>query len=160
MSFSVLLDTSFFIRLLTKSDTLHASARGYFQYFIDEDCTMKISTISVAEYCVRGERTDLPFKHLEIVPFNIDHAEQTGLFADILFKDKKIKKDKLLPRPLIPNDSKLFAQAHLDPDIEHYVTSDVRSERTIDTLKQATKVHFNFVNIETPYHETFGELPL
>lgn len=121
---------------------------------------MKISTISVAEYCVRGDRTDLPFKHLEVVPFNIDHAEQTGLFADILFKDKRIKDDDLLPRPIIPNDSKLFAQAHLDPDIDYYITSDGRSEKTISTLKQATNVKFNFVNIETPYHETFGKLPL
>lgn len=129
MSYSVLLDTSFFIRLLTKNDKLHSNARGYFQYFIDEDCTMKMSTISVAEYCVRGERIELPFKHLEVVPFNIDHAEQTGLFADILFRNKKIKKDKLLPRPLIPNDSKLFAQAHLDPDTEYYVTADVRSKK-------------------------------
>lgn len=160
MSYSILLDTSFFIRLLTKNDTLHANARGYFQYFIDEDCIMKISTISVAEYCVRGDRTDLPFKHLEVIPFNVDHAEQTGTYADILFNDKDIKDDDLLPRPIIPNDSKLFAQAHIDPDIKYYVTSDARSEKTISTLKEETKVHFNFVNIEIPYHETFGKLPL
>lgn len=78
---------------------------------------MKLSTISIAEYCVRGKRSDIPFKHLKVVPFNIDHAEQTGIYADILFKDQGVKEDKLLPRPIIPNDSKLFAQAHLDPDI-------------------------------------------
>ncbi len=129
MSCSILLDTSFFIRLLNKKERLHSNARGYFQYFVDKECTMKISTISVAEYCVRGNRNDLPFKHLEVVPFNIDHARQTGTYADILFKDKGIKDDDLLPRAIISNDSKLFAQAHLDPDVDYYITSDGRSEK-------------------------------
>lgn len=160
MSCSALLDTSFFIRLLTKTDKLHSNARGYFQYFVNEEWSMKISTISIAEYCVRGNRADLPFKHLEVVPFNIKHAEQTGEFADILFRDKDIKADDLLPRPIIPNDSKLLAQAHLASDVEYYITSDGRSEKTVATLNQATNVHFNFVNIKTPYNETFGKLPL
>lgn len=160
MSCSALLDTSFFIRLLNKSDKLHSNARGYFQYFLDEEWSMKISTISIAEYCVRGERTDLPFKHLEVVPFNIEHAERTGTYADILFRNKGIKADDLLPRPIIPNDSKLFAQAHLDADVNYYITSDGRSEKTVAALKREADVRFNFVNIETPYHETFGELPL
>lgn len=51
----VLLDTSFFIRLLNEEDPLHENAFGYFRYFLEHDFVIKISTIAIAEYCVRGK---------------------------------------------------------------------------------------------------------
>ncbi len=63
MSEAVLLDTSFFIRLLNREETLHQNAKGYYQYFLDRDYTLIISTISIAEYCVIGERSDLPVNY-------------------------------------------------------------------------------------------------
>jgi len=59
MSHSVLLDTSFLIRLLNPDSELHENAKGYFKYFLDKDIVMKVSTISIAEYCVRGSIDDL-----------------------------------------------------------------------------------------------------
>lgn len=56
---SVLLDTSFFLRLLTTSDPLSENADGYFRYFLSEGMPMFISTISVAEYCVKGTVDEL-----------------------------------------------------------------------------------------------------
>ena len=41
----VLLDTSFFIRLLNEEDPLHENAFGYFRYFLEHDFVIKISTI-------------------------------------------------------------------------------------------------------------------
>ncbi|MCH2450216.1 MAG: PIN domain-containing protein [Gracilimonas sp.] len=158
MSEAVLLDTSFFIRLLNKNEKLHENAKGYYRYFLDHDFTLKTSTISIAEYCVRGERSDLPLKQIMVSPFNIDDAEQTGLFARILFEEKKVLKKKKLPRVLIPNDSKLFAQAHCDPDVAFYVTADARSEIPIKILTENTSVDFRFINIHTPWNEQFGEL--
>ena len=38
--YSVLLDTSFFCRLLSKSDPLHENAKGYFRYFLDNGIDM------------------------------------------------------------------------------------------------------------------------
>ena len=58
MKHSVLLDTSFFIRLLNDEDSLHKNAVGYFKYFLENEVTLKISTISVAEYCVLGKLED------------------------------------------------------------------------------------------------------
>lgn len=58
----VLLDTSFFIRLLNEEDPLHNNALGYFRYFLEHDFVIKISTIAIAEYCVRGEVSELPLK--------------------------------------------------------------------------------------------------
>lgn len=158
MSEAVLLDTSFFIRLLNKKEKLHENARGYYRYFLDHDFTLKISTISIAEYCVGGVRSDLPFKQVMVSPFNIDDAEQTGLFARILFNNKKALKKKKLPRVLIPNDAKLFAQAHCDADVVYYVTADARSETPVKILNQNTKVDFRFIDIHTPCNEQFGEL--
>jgi len=70
MTHSVLLDTSFFIRLLNNSDPLHINALGYFKYYLEQGIRMKISTISIAEYCVIGKVSDLPLRNLEILAFN------------------------------------------------------------------------------------------
>lgn len=158
MSEAVLLDTSFFIRLLDKTEDLHQNAKGYYRYFLDRDYILKISTISIAEYCVRGKRSDLPFKQVLVSPFNIDDAEQTGDFARILFEHKKTLKKKKLPRILIPNDAKLFAQAHCDADVVYYVTADIRSENLIKILHKHSNVDFEFIDIHTPFNEQFGEL--
>lgn len=78
MKHSVLLDTSFFIRLLNDEDPLHRNAVGYFRYFLENDITLKVSTISIAEYCVLGNLEDLPLKNVQIVPFNLKEAQKTG----------------------------------------------------------------------------------
>ena len=52
----------FFIRLLNEEDPLHENALGYFRYFLEHDFVIKISTIAIAEYCVRGEVSELPLK--------------------------------------------------------------------------------------------------
>lgn len=81
MTYSVLLDTSFFIRLLNDEDPLHQNAKDYFRYFLDNDIILKVSTISIAEYCVRGSLDELPLMNVQIIPFNLDHAKKTGEFA-------------------------------------------------------------------------------
>ena len=73
------------------------------------EITMMISTISVAEYCVGGDVHELPLRNLQIIPFNLDHSKRTGEFARIVFQNKG--KIKLTERNIIPNDTKLFAQA-------------------------------------------------
>lgn len=68
-SFAVLLDTSFFIRLLNAEDPLHNQAKNYYKFFLTEGIKLKFSTISIAEYCIKGEISDLPLIHLQIIPF-------------------------------------------------------------------------------------------
>jgi predicted nucleic acid-binding protein len=160
MKFSVLLDTSFFIRLLNDEDPLHANALGYFKYFLENDITLKISTISIAEYCVLGNMEDLPLKNMQIVPFNLKDAQKTGEFAKIIFTENKISIDKLTPRAIIPNDSKLFAQSDLDKTIAYFVTSDIRSKNTLSMLKNGVNPKFEIISIDVPYTEAFGILDL
>jgi len=88
MKHSVLLDTSFLIRLLNDEDPLHKNAVGYYKYFLEMEIILKVSTITIAEYCVRGKIEDLPMRNLQLIPFNLDHAKKTGEFADIIFRQK------------------------------------------------------------------------
>ncbi len=85
---SVLCDTSFFIRLLDPSIPLHENAKKYFRYFLQQEITMVISTISVAEYCVGGEIEELPLLKLQMMPFNLEHSKRTGQLARIVFQHK------------------------------------------------------------------------
>ncbi len=160
MKHSVLLDTSFFIRLLNDEDPLHLNAKGFYIYFLENDITLKISTISIAEYCVKGNEDELPLKNLQIVPFNFDHAKRTGEFAEAIFEENRIDTKLITPRAIIPNDSKLFAQADLDKSVTHFVTSDGRSQNTFSALKKRIIPKFDIIDIATPYHETFGLLDL
>ncbi|MCX6226245.1 MAG: hypothetical protein NTV01_16095 [Bacteroidia bacterium] len=72
---AVLLDTSFFLRFLDEGSPLFKNADAYFRYFLEQEITMMISTISIAEYCVGGEISELPLLNLQIVPFNLDHSK-------------------------------------------------------------------------------------
>lgn len=160
MNSSVLLDTSFFVRLLNDEDALHKNAKNYFRYFLENEILLKVSTITIAEYCVKGAIDDLPLRNLQIVPFNLDHAKRTGAFAAAVFEENKINTEKLSPRAIIPNDSKLFAQADLDQSITHFVTSDKRSKNTYALLKKRIPPKFEIIDISIPYDKAFGILDL
>lgn len=131
---SVFCDTSFFIRLLDKNDPLHENARGYFRYFTENGFPLLISTIAIAEYCVRGEITDLPLRNLQIVPFNLNHALRTSEFARVIFDNKSSLDFK--QRRIIPNDTKLFAQADSEKSVHHYLSSDTESSKIYNLLRK------------------------
>ena len=155
---AVLLDTSFFLRFLNDGDPLFKNADGYFRYFIQEEITMMISTISIAEYCVGGDVHELPLRNLQIIPFNLDHAKQTGEFARIVFQNKG--RLKLKERNIIPNDTKLFAQASCEKVVEFYLSSDLESLKIYNLLKQEAIPKFQFVDLNIPYNITFGLLDI
>jgi len=160
MSHSVLLDTSFFIRLLNPDDKLHNNAKDYFKYFLENDIVIKISTISVAEYCVRGKIGELPLEKVQIIPFNIDHAVRAGELASIVFNKKSGSEDKFQDRKIISNDTKLFTQADLDPSVTYFLTSDSECRKVYDIMASETKVSFEIIDLNNPYHEVFGKLDL
>jgi len=155
---AVLLDTSFFLRFLNDNDPLFKNADGYFRYFLKKEIAMMVSTISIAEYCVGGDVHELPLRNLQIVPFNLDHSKRTGEFAKIVFQNKG--KLKLNERNIIPNDTKLFAQADCEKSVEFYISSDAESLKIYNLLKQETNPKFQFIDLNIPYHQTFGILDL
>jgi len=160
MAHSVLLDTSFFIRLLNDEDTLHQNAKDYFKYFLESDIILKVSTISIAEYCVGGMLEELPLMNIQILPFNLDHAKRTGEFAKAIFEEKRITSEDIKPRAIIPNDSKLFAQSDCDKSILYFVTSDSRSMNIHKMLSNRIKPRFEIIDINIPYRQQFGILDL
>lgn len=157
---SALLDTSFFIRFLNENDKLFRNADSFYQYFLTKEINLVISTISVAEFCVGGSVDQLPLKNLQILPFNLNHAKKTGEFAHALFEARKAGKIDFKDRLLIPNNSKLFAQADIESNIKYYVTSDTESLKAFELIKQQCNPKFNIVDINQPLSEAFGILDL
>lgn len=157
---AVLLDTSFFLRFLNENDSLFKNADGYFRYFLEKEYSLIISTISIAEYCVGGTIDQLPLKNLKILPFNLSHSKRTGEFARILYNERRAGKVNFNERVLIPNDSKLFAQADAEAAIEYFVTSDSESQKAYNVLKNNINPLFTVINITQPHSETFGILDL
>lgn len=130
--------------------------RNYFRYFLENKVLLKGSTISIAEYCVRGSVDELPLRNIQILPFNLDHAKRAGEFASVLFEEKRISQAELKPGAIIPNDSKLFAQSDRDRSISHFVTSDSRSLNIYKMLSKRIKPEFEIIDITIPYDEQFG----
>lgn len=92
---------------------------------------MLISTISIAEYCIGGNLQELPLKNLQI-------------------NERKI----------IPNDTKFFAQADCEKTVEFYLSSDKESRKIYNTIKERGNPKFQFIDLQTPYNESFGILDL
>lgn len=55
-------------------------------------------------------------------------------------------------------DSKLLAQADLDPAIKYFVTSDVKAKNTISILNAESGARVQHLDIHTPVNIAFSEL--
>jgi len=154
----VLLDTSFFLRFLNVEDSLFEKADKYYQYFLQKEFRLFISTISIAEFCVGGTIDQLPLKNLLIIPFNIDHAKKAGDLGRILYDARKSGELRISERPIIINDAKLFAQAEVESNIKFFVTSDSRSQSLYEAIKSKISINSSFIDIKTDHTEAFGIL--
>jgi len=158
---AVLLDTSFFIRFLNDTDTYFEAANGYYTYLIKNGYDLVISTISIAEYCVRGSVSELPLKNLQVLPFNYKHGQKAGELARLVFDAKKEGALIVNERLLIPNDAKLFAQADVEERIEYYLTSDTRSSSIFKKINSLQRLSFQLVDLtEVKHTQLFGVLDI
>lgn len=160
MSSGVLLDTSFFIRFLNLEDPLFQNTENYYKYFVNNGFNLFVSTISIAEYCVRGNVDELPLRNLIVLPLNFDHSIFAGKIARILFENREAGEIVVSERLIIINDAKLFAQAHVDQRINYFCSSDVRCEKLFKSIKNKVKLNFEFINLTIPFEEYFGVLGL
>ena len=152
-----MLDTSFLIRLLKDDEPLHASAKEYFQYFLERNFVLYISTVAVAEYCVKGEVDQLPFECVRVMPFNLDHAMTAGSYARSLFKAKS--KGQFTPdhRLIIPNDAKIFAQASSVGAV-YFVTADTNASKAMELLSKENGFSVAHLDIHNPLSSFSGTL--
>ena len=114
-----------------------------------------MSTIAVAEFCVKDRIEHLPLKQILLSPYNAYHASKTGECARILYEAKAKGVVEVDARILIQNDVKLLVQAECE-SANFYLTSDSRSKRMYDVLKDVGKLSFDFTDIHTPFTIKFG----
>ena len=153
----VMLDTSFLIRLLKEDEELHASAKTYYQYFLENNYLLYVSTVAVAEYCVYGELNQLPFECVRVIPFNLNHAEIAGHYALSLFQARNKGQFKPEQRLIIPNDTKIFAQASSIGAL-YFVTADTKSSKAMDLLAKENGLSVVHVDIHEPLATLSGTL--
>lgn len=144
MSKAVLLDSGFLIRLMNPDESLHQVALDLFKEYITNGVVCKVSTIALAEYGVKGDLRYLPTKYLQYVPFVYSHAEVASTFMRTILKVKEERGAVISPRVIIPNDTKMFAQACAEPDVFAFVSADAEAKKVYDLLDNP---NFEFVNI-------------
>lgn len=154
----VLCDTSFLIRLLNRNDALNSNARLYYEYFLDEGWDIYVSTIASSEFGVKDnifKLLDYPFN---ISAFEFEHSIKSSEMARIVFDEKAKRGAKFSSRLIVPNDTKMMAQAELLNAC--YITSDSESKKVYDILKNSNKISIDFIDLNTPISETFGIIEL
>lgn len=154
---SVLLDCSFCIRLLKKDDEFHQNCKDYFQYFIENDIDMYLSTIVVSEYAV-GDHPEnlLSLNAFRVLEFDFLDAKFSGEFLAFL---KSIGKfGDFGERKVVINDIKLFAQIR-NREIDAYITKDRKSfKKMIQPLKEEFGLTFEAIDLTIPLNSTLGRL--
>lgn len=76
-----------------------------------------------------------------------------------VYAEKKKRGATIAPRAIVPNDTKMFAQADVEPDINFYATADVECKKVYDMIKTSEgTLSFDFIDITIPYTTFFGLL--
>lgn len=153
---SVLLDTSFCIRLLKSNDDLHQNAKDYFKYFLEKKIEIFLSSIVIAEYSVKDNPANLPLDFVKIIPFDFFDGKTAGEFHAILLNHKEQVVN--IERNVIKDDCKLMAQL-FNRNIQGYITKDRKSFSQIITPLQASKKFtLELLDLEIPLKDFKGEL--
>ena len=144
MAKTVLLDSGFLIRLMNPNEPLHRVALGLFKDYVSSGVTCMVSTVALAEYGVKGDLRYLPTKYLQFLPFQYHHAEVAAMFMRRIIQVKQERGAEIKPRVIIPNDTKMFAQASAETDIFAFVSADAEAKKVYELLEDPG---FEFVNI-------------
>jgi predicted nucleic acid-binding protein len=112
-----LVDTSFLITLASPARPNHKVAETYFREALQRGVPLYLSTIVASEFQVGQPVTDLPLRHFEVLPFNIDHAMTAGLLL------RSLRRDVGDDRVAVKDDVKLIAQA-VCQSLTHVLTED------------------------------------
>jgi predicted nucleic acid-binding protein len=153
---SIMLDTSFCIRLMDEQDALHSNALAYFKYFLTERITIHLSTIAVAEYAVGDDSSNLPIDKLQLESFDFRDATTAGLFHKELIGNKHNVEG--YNRRIIANDIKILAQLK-NRSIEAIITKDVASfSKYVQPLIDASLLNARFIDLNVPLNQALGEL--
>ncbi|PJB14000.1 MAG: hypothetical protein CO118_10900 [Flavobacteriales bacterium CG_4_9_14_3_um_filter_32_8] len=154
---SVLVDTSFCIRLLKLDEEYHQNTVEYFEYFLENGIEIYLSTIVVGEYAA-GDNPDnlLSLNVFRLLEFDYLDAKISGEFTSELIHNKELR--KIEQRQIVINDIKLFAQIK-NRKIDAYITKDRKSlNKMINHLKISHSLNFEFIDLAIPLNEKLGKL--
>ena len=153
---SILLDTSFCIRLLKNNDELHQNAKDYFKYFLEQKIEIYLSSIVIAEYSVKDDVNNLPLEFVKIIPFDFFDGKTAGEFHSILINNKEQVAN--IERNVIKDDCKLLAQI-FNRKIGAYITKDKKSFGQIFMpIQKAKSFNIQLFDLEIPLKDIKGEL--
>jgi predicted nucleic acid-binding protein len=153
---SILLDTSFCIRLLKSNDQLHQNAKDYFKYFLEKKVEIYLSSIVIAEYSVKDDAHNLPLEFVKIIPFDFFDGKTAGEFHSILINNKEQVAN--IERNVIKDDCKLIAQI-FNRKIAAYITKDKKSFGQIFMpIQKENGLKIELLDLEIPLKEFKGEL--
>ena len=96
-------------------------AVSYLREALRRGVPLYLSAIAASEFQVKQAVTDLPLRHFDVLPFNIDHAMQAGLLMRVL------KRDVGDDRDAVKGGVKLIAQAICEP-LTHMLTEDAQTQ--------------------------------
>ena len=153
---SVMLDTSFCIRLMDANDKLHINALEYFRYFLQEKIVIHLSTVAVAEYAVGDSPEHLPLNNLQIESFDFRDAATSGHFHRELMG----LKENIVgySRRIVANDVKMLAQIK-NRNIAAIISKDLESlAKYVNPLKNLKLLNLRFIDVNTRLNEQLGEL--
>lgn len=154
---SVLLDSSFCIRLLKSDADFHQNTVDYFEYFLENRIEMYLSTIVVSEYAV-GDNPDnlLSLNAFRLLEFDYADAKFAGRFLATLRSLGKF--GAFGERKVVINDIKLFSQIH-HRAIDAFITKDRKSlTKMIEPLSNAYNLKFEFIDLSIPLRDKLGKL--
>jgi predicted nucleic acid-binding protein len=153
---SILLDTSFCIRLLKSNDDLHQNAKDYFKYFLETKIEIYLSSIVIAEYSVKDDPANLPLEFVKIIPFDFFDGKTAGEFHSILLNHKALVAN--IERNVINDDCKLMAQL-FNRNIQGYITKDRKSfSQIIAPIRTSKSFVIELLDLEIPLKDFKGEL--
>lgn len=154
---SVFLDTSFFIRLLRPNDPYHQYAQDYFRRFLANRTLLFSSTIVAAEYGVDGAMSDLPLRVVRFQAFDFTHAQKAATFAQAAYLARRKGAVVFGKRVLIPNDTKLLAQADV-LEAQYVVTRDENMIKVVNFLRKEGLTQCQALDVAMPPQNFFAEL--
>lgn len=154
---SVLLDSSFCIRLLKSDADYHQNAIDYFEFFLENDIEMYLSTIVVSEYAV-GDNPDnlLSLNSFRLLEFDYADGKNAGQFLATLRSLGKF--GEFGDRKVVINDIKLFSQIH-NRNIDAFITKDKKSfAKIIEPLSKSQNLKFEFIDLSQSLNDKLGRL--
>ncbi|HEY4196852.1 MAG TPA: hypothetical protein VGM63_15020 [Mucilaginibacter sp.] len=153
---SILIDTSFCIRLVKKDDPLHQNAIDYFEHFLENKIEIYLSTIAIAEYSVKDDIKNIPLRTMKIVPFDFFDGVVAGEFYSILLSRRLEMQD--IERNVIKDDCKLIAQLY-NRKIDAYITKDRKSfGQIIAPIVNERGFSIELLDLSVPLKDFKGEL--